>query len=139
MAGVYGEFLGLFPELMETFHLVKQTPLIGGGYAITDDGETFSALLQTADVSLNAHDSYSRKAESSGTEQGIVSELKHYVLWTPTDISLSGYFVVIDGDYYAPAGKGLYNKEGGFYRLEVAKVVGRISSEETLSIIQGDF
>lgn len=136
---VYGDFLSSFPELYEEFGVCKFETVVSHGYNITKPYRYIYCIKQDATSGINTLDMYSRKAGSSGTGQGIASINAGFVLWSMEDISLVEDFVVINNQYYKATGNSEYNREGGFYRTEVAMVAGSTDTSTELPIFQGAF
>lgn len=139
MGGVYGDFLGVFPELFEDYDIVKCTPKVGGGYNITPIGK-IRGYIQDGESGLNVRDSYSRHSMSSGTGAGIVAELNICYLYTYEKPELYENFVLHNGEPYRPMSNSDYKKEGSFVVTELHRVVGSTGiSEDITEIVKGTF
>lgn len=136
--GVYGDFLGAFPELMENYDVVACTPNIGAGYDTTPIGKIYG-YIQDGESGLNVRDNYSRHASSSGSASGVVSSFNICYLYTYEPVNLYGNFIMYKGSPYRPMTDSDYRKEGSWVCTELHKVVGPTSGEEPLDIVKGVF
>lgn len=136
--GVYGDFLGVFAELMEEYEIVKCTPNIGAGYDTSPIGKV-QGYIQDGESGLNVRDNYSRHASSTGSASGIVSEFNVCFLYTREPINLYGNFVLYKGSPYRSLSDSNYKKEGDLIVTELHKVVGNTTGETPLDIVKGVF
>ena len=119
MGGCYGEFLGFFPELMETFEVYKYKTLRDSGYDLK-----FSRKINAIRQSRKANiDEYRYK------QLPIMDIEKSYYIWTSQKLVLEDEFIKIDDV-----------REGGFWETRVDKVIGNDGTKENDDeIIGGDF
>lgn len=139
MGGAYGDFLGVFAELLTDYSIVKCNPKVGGSYDITPIG-TIHGYIQDGESGLNVRDSYSRHSMSSGTGAGIVAELNICYLYTYERPALYDNFILYEGEPYRPMSTSDYRKEGGFVITELHKVVGSTGIDQSITeIVKGTF
>ena len=136
--GVYGDFLGVFSELMEEYDIVKCTPNIGAGYETEPIGK-IQGYIQDGESGLNVRDNYSRNASSAGSASGVVSQFNVCYLYTREPIQLFGNFLMYKGSPYRSLTDSNYQKEGDLVITELHKVVGPTTDEESLDIVKGVF
>ena len=136
--GVYGDFLGVFAELMEEYDIVECTPNIGAGYAIKPIGK-IQGYIQDGESGLNVRDNYSRNASSAGSASGVVSQFNVCYLYTREPIKLYNTFLMYKGSPYRSLTDSDYRKEGDLVVTELHKVVGDTINEQPLDIVKGVF
>lgn len=136
--GVYGDFLGVFAELMEEYDIVECAPNIGAGYDIKPIGK-IQGYIQDGESGLNVRDNSSRNARSSGSASGVVSQFNVCYLYTREPIKLYNTFLVYKGSPYRSLTDSDYRKEGGLVITELHKVVGNTVNEQPLDIVKGVF
>ena len=136
--GVYGDFLGVFAELMEEYDIVECTPNIGAGYAIKPIGK-IQGYIQDGESGLNVRDNYSRNASSAGSASGVVSQFNVCYLYTREPIKLYNTFLMYKGSPYRSLTDSDYRKEGDLVVTELHKVVGNTINEQPLDIVKGVF
>lgn len=134
----YGDMLGVFPELFDTYPLYSAEAQIGGGYALKEMG-SISLIVQNASSSLNVADQYSRSAGSSGSAAGIVSMLAHHVAFGYDCVDLYHNFVKIGNDYFRTMVAEDWVHEGDFYRYDLHKIVGGLNITETHKLSSGSY
>lgn len=127
MAGVYGEFLAYFSELMESFKVYKQTPLVTSGYKL-EYSHTVRGVRQ------NDSDGIIDKSKRVNLVMDVGS---CYTLWTYEKIDPATDFVEIDGDMYRPMSSSAFNREGGFYVIKVEMLVGNDGRKNDNAEISG--
>lgn len=130
MGGVYGEFLGFFPELMETFDVYKYKTLRDSGYDLA-----FSRKINAIRQSRKANiDEYRYK------QLPLMDIEKSYYIWTSQKLQLEDEFIKIDGELYRPMETSTFVREGGFWETRVDKIIGNDGTKENDDdIIGGDF
>ena len=136
--GVYGDFLGVFAELMEEYDVVECTPHIGAGYDTKPIGK-IQGYIQDGESGLNVRDNYSRNASSMGSASGVVSQFNVCYLFTREPIKLYGNFLMYKGSPYRSMTDSDYRKEGDLVITELHKVVGTTTNETPLDIVKGAF
>ena len=136
--GVYGDFLGVFSELMEEYDVVKCTPNIGAGYDVEPIGK-IQGYIQDGESGLNVRDNYSRNAASAGSASGVVAQFYVCYLYTREPIHLFDNFLLYKGSPYRSLTDSNYQKEGDLVITELHKVVGNAMNEEPLDIVKGVF
>jgi hypothetical protein len=130
MGGVYGEFLGFFPELMETFEIYKYKTLRDSGYELTFSRK-ISAIRQTRKANI---DEYRYK------QLPVMDIEKSYYVWTSQKLVLEDEFIKIDDELYRPMETSAFVREGGFWETRVDKIIGNDGTKENDDdIIGGDF
>lgn len=114
MAGAYGEFIGFFPELFESFDVYKQEPDVSSGYRL-EKSRTVSGIRQSIAQEV---DEYRKK-------QLLVMDINiSYWFWSYDRLDPATEFVEIDGRMFRPMSESLFNREGGFYETRLDMVVG---------------
>ena len=114
MAGVYGEFIGFFPELFESFDVYKQTPDAASGYKLSKD-RTISGIRQ----------SVARGIDEYRKRQLLVMDIKEsYWFWSYDRLDPATELVEMDGRMFRPMSESLFNREGGFYETRLDALVG---------------
>ena len=136
--GVYGDFLGVFAELMEEYDVVECTPNIGAGYDTKPIGK-IQGYIQDGESGLNVRDNYSRNASSAGSASGVVSQFNVCYLYTREPIKLYDNFLMYKGSPYRSLTDSDYRKEGDLVVTELHKVVGNTVNEMPLDIVIGVF
>ena len=136
--GVYGDFLGVFAELMEYYDVVECTPNVGAGYSTKPIGK-IQGYIQDGESGLNVRDNYSRNASSAGSASGVVSRFNVCYLYTREPIKLYGNFLMYKGSPYRSMTDSNYIKEGDLVITELHKVVGNTVNETPLDIVKGVF
>ena len=137
--GAYGDFLGVFAELMEDYDVVSCVPRVGGGYDITPVGK-INGYIQDGESGLNVRDNYSRHLGSSGSAAGIVSEVSVKYLYTREPVQLFDNFILYEGEPYRAMTDSNYQKEGDLVITEIHKLIGESGiNEEVLDIVKGVF
>ena len=136
--GVYGDFLGVFAELMEEYDIVECAPNIGAGYDIKPIGK-IQGYIQDGESGLNVRDNYSRNTCSSGSASGVVSQFNVCYLYTREPIKLYNTFLIYKGSPYRSLTDSDYRKEGDLVVTELHKVVGNTINEQPLDIVKGVF
>lgn len=118
MPGIYGEFLGFFSELYETFKVYKQTPDVVSGYSL-EFSRNVTGIRQSISQGIVDKKSGRMKHEVQVMDIG-----SSYTLWTQERIDPATEFVEIDGSMYRPMTASVFNREGGFYEITVDMIVG---------------
>lgn len=136
--GVYGDFLGVFAELMEEYDVVECTPNIGAGYTTKPIGK-IQGYIQDGESGLNVRDNYSRNVSSAGSASGVVSQFNVCYLYTREPIKLYNNFLMYKGSPYRSLTDSDYRKEGDLVVTELHKVVGNTINEQPLDIVKGVF
>lgn len=136
--GVYGDFLGVFAELMEEYDVVECAPNIGAGYDTKPIGK-IQGYIQDGESGLNVRDNYSRNASSAGSASGVVSQFNVCYLYTREPIKLYNTFIMYKGSPYRSLTDSDYRKEGDLVVTELHKVVGNTVNEMPLDIVKGVF
>lgn len=130
MAGVYGEFLGFFPELFEQFRVFKQEPDVVSGYKL-EYHRTVQGVRQTNNIYVD---------ENRKKQLPLMDIVLSYWLWTYDKIDPATEFVEIDGKMFRPMSESLFNREGGFYETRLDSVVGNDGTkDETPELTEGKF
>lgn len=112
MSGIYGDMLLAFPEQRTTITVYSMTAMINGGWAqVPGSTQTVQGIYQHT-TGKKLQDSNGNTVQTSGLE-----------FWTETG-NLSGMFTEIEGLVYRLNSDNNWNKEGGFYRYGLEKVVG---------------
>lgn len=130
MGGVYGEFLGFFPELMESFNLYKYKTRRDSGYDLS-----FSRELKAIKQSRKANvDEYRYK------QLPVMDIEKSYYIWTSQKLQMEDEFIEIDGELYRQMETSAFVREGGFWETRVDKIIGNDGRKENDDdIIGGEF
>lgn len=130
MGGVYGEFLGFFPELMETYDVYKYKTRRDSGYDLT-----FSRKLNAIKQSRKSNvDEFRYK------QLPVMDIEKSYYMWTSQKLQMEDEFVEIDGELYRQMETSVFVREGGFWETRVDKIIGNDGRKENDDdIIGGDF
>lgn len=119
MAGVYGDMLLAWPEQQITITVYSMTPKVNGGWDnVEGSQETIIGILQNTRGGGDK-DSNGNLVRTEGGE-----------LWTQSE-NLNGKFFSFENDVYrisAPDANN-WNREGGFFRYGVQKVVGNNGTE----------
>lgn len=130
MAGVYGEFLGFFPELFEEFLVYTHEDDRVSGYELT-----FEKKIKGIRQTTNEYIDMKRAKELPLLDIG-----QRYTFWSYTKLDIATEFVKIDGDMYRPMKVAQFNREGGFWETVLEKVVGNDGTEtETPELEEGNF
>ena len=130
MAGVYGEFLGFFPELFEMFSVYTHEDNRVSGYDLT-----FEKKIKGIRQTTNEYIDMKRAKELPLLDIG-----QRYTFWSYTKLDIATEFVEIDGEMYRPMKVAQFNREGGFWETVVEKVVGNDGTEMTTpELTEGDF
>jgi hypothetical protein len=114
MGGAYGEFLGFFPELIETFEIYTHEDDRVSGYKLT-----FEKKIQGIRQTTNEYIDMKRAKELPLLDIG-----QRYTFWSYTKLDIATEFVKIDDEYYRPMKTAQFNREGGFWETVLEKVVG---------------
>lgn len=130
MSGVYGEFLGFFPELMEPFDVYKYKTRRDSGYDLS-----FSRKINAIKQSRKANvDEYRYK------QLPIMNIEKSYYMWTSQKLQMEDEFIQIDGELYRQMETSTFVREGGFWETRVDKIIGNDGRKENDDeIIGGSF
>lgn len=130
MGGVYGEFLGFFPELMETFKAYNYKTRRDSGYDLT-----FSRNINAIKQSRKANvDEYRYK------QLPVMDIEKSYYMWTSQKLQMENEFIEIDGELYRQMETSTFVREGGFWETRVDKIIGNDGRKENDDdIIGGSF
>ena len=130
MGGVYGEFLGFFPELMEPFDVYKYKTRRDSGYDLTFSRK-LNAIKQTRKANV---DEYRYK------QLPVMDIEKSYYMWTSQKLHMEEEFVEIDGELYRQMETSTFVREGGFWETRVDKIIGNDGRKENDDdIIGGNF
>ena len=130
MGGCYGEFLGFFSELMETFDVYKYKTRRDSGYDLS-----FSRKLNAIKQSRKANvDEYRYK------QLPIMDIEKSYYMWTSQKLQMEDEFIEIDGELYRQMETSTFVREGGFWETRFDKIIGNDGRKENDDeIIGGSF
>ena len=109
MGGVYGEFLGFFPELIETFEIYTHEDNRVSGYTLNFE-KKIQGIRQTTNEFLDIG--------------------QRYTFWSYTKLDIATEFVKIDDEYYRPMKVAQFNREGGFWETVLEKVVGNDGTKD---------
>ena len=130
MSGVYGEFLGFFPELFEEFLVYTHEDDRVSGYELT-----FEKKIKGIRQTTNEYIDMKRAKELPLLDIG-----QRYTFWSYSKLDIATEFVEIDGDMYRPMKVAQFNREGGFWETVLEKVVGNDGTEtETPELEEGNF
>ena len=130
MSGVYGEFLGFFPELMEPFDVYKYKTRRDSGYDLTFS-RTINAIKQSRKANV---DEYRYK------QLPVMDVEKSYYMWTSQKLQIENEFIQIDGELYRQMETSTFVREGGFWETRVDKIIGNDGRKENDDeIIGGSF
>lgn len=121
MAGVYGEFLGFFPELFETFEIYTHKDDRVSGYELT-----FEKKIQGIRQTTNEYIDMKRAKELPLLDIG-----QRYTFWSYEKLDITTEFIKVDGEMYRPMKIAQFNREGGFWETVIEKVVGNDGTERT--------
>lgn len=117
MSGIYGDMLLAFPEQYVEITVYSMTPKVNGGWnEVPGSSQTVQGIYQHT-TGKRITDSNGNLVQTSGLE-----------FWSETG-GLSGMFSTIEGLVYRLNSDNNWNKEGGFYRYGLEKVVGNNGSE----------
>ena len=114
MSGVYGEFLGFFPELFEMFEIYTHEDDRVSGYTLT-----FEKRIQGIRQTTNEYIDTKRAKELPLLDIG-----QRYTFWSYEKLDIATEFVKIDGEMYRPMKVSQFNREGGYWETVIEKVVG---------------
>lgn len=113
MSGVYGEMLGIFPELMEDYEVFSMKPLVKGGWSERTPLKTVSAYISMTKPAKLGYEDGNTESNHAGT------------MWVEHDFGdehlPQGSYVEYHGDVYKIIDDDPYIVEGGFceYRLQI--------------------
>ncbi len=117
MSGIYGDMLLFYPEQRTTVSVYKMSPLMNSGWQKDEASvKKISCIFQNTS-GKQLKDSNGNLVKSNGFE-----------LWTETK-NLDGFFTQIENDVYRLKSSNNWNKEGGFIRYSLEKVIGNNGTE----------
>lgn len=117
MSGVYGDMLLAWPEQYTTITVYKMTPKVNGGWdKVAESSQNVRGIYQHT-TGQQLKDSNGNLVQSAGLE-----------FWSETG-GLNETFTDIDGFVFRLNAINAWNREGGFYRYGLEKVVGNNGSE----------
>ncbi len=118
MSGIYGDMLLHFTEQNEDLLAFKMTPRQNGGWdTVVGSSVAFVGIIQNTGGS-RIKDGNGNLVKTDGME-----------VWTERG-GLDGYFLGWKGNIYRVGmGSGDWERQGGFYRYSLEKVVGNDGSE----------
>jgi hypothetical protein len=125
MAGVYGNMLLAFPELIKEYEVFKMEPHIGGGYGPRYDKRTVTGYMSW------------RKHREMGIEGGATVRNDRGTFWEQCDLRTGesviedGCFVEIKNKIYKFVEGDDFSAEGGFARWTVQFVPGLTDRQHT--------
>ena len=112
MGGIYGDMLLFYPEQRTSVNVFEMTPQINGGWEKDEESvKKISCIFQNTG-GKQLKDSNGNLVEGNGLE-----------LWTETK-NLDGFFTEIESEIFRLKSSNSWNKEGGFIRYSLEKVVG---------------
>lgn len=117
MAGIYGDTLLAWPEQQQAITVYEMTPGINGGWTVTPDSQIKVLGVYQHTRGAQIKDSNGNLVNSQGTE-----------FWTHTG-NLDGKFVSKDNAVYRLHSSNDWNREGGFFRYGLEKLVGNNGTE----------
>lgn len=130
MGGVYGEFLGFFPELFEIFEVYTHVDSRVSGYDLT-----FEKKIKGIRQSTNEYIDMKRAKELPLLDIG-----QRYTFWSYEKLDIATEFVKVDGEMYRPMKIAQFNREGGFWETVIEKVVGNDGTNDyTPELEKGTF
>lgn len=130
MAGVYGEFLGFFPELFEEFNIYTHEDDRVSGYKLTFE-KKITGIRQTTNEYVDT-----KRAK----ELPLLDIGQRYTFWSYEKLDIATEFVAIDEEMYRPMKVAQFNREGGFWETMLEKVVGNDgTNNETPELEEGEF
>ena len=130
MAGVYGEFLGFFPELFEEFNIYTHEDDRVSGYKLTFE-KKITGIRQTTNEYIDT-----KRAK----ELPLLDIGQRYTFWSYEKLDIATEFVAIDEEMYRPMKVAQFNREGGFWETVLEKVVGNDgTNNETPELEEGEF
>ena len=130
MAGVYGEFLGFFPELFEEFNIYTHEDDRVSGYKLTFE-KKITGIRQTTNEYIDT-----KRAK----ELPLLDIVQRYTFWSYEKLDIATEFVAIDEEMYRPMKVAQFNREGGFWETMLEKVVGNDgTNNETPELEEGEF
>lgn len=130
MSGVYGEFLGFFPELFEMFDIYTHEDDRVSGYTLT-----FEKRIQGIRQTTNEYIDTKRAKELPLLDIG-----QRYTFWSYEKLDIATEFVKIDEEMYRPMKVSQFNREGGFWETVIEKVVGNDGTNDyTPELEEGTF
>ena len=130
MAGVYGEFLGFFPELFEEFNIYTHEDDRVSGYKLTFE-KKITGIRQTTNEYIDT-----KRAK----ELPLLDIGQRYTFWSYEKLDIATEFVAIDEEMYRPMKVAQFNREGGFWETMLEKVVGNDgTNNETPELEEGEF
>lgn len=133
MGGVYGEFLGFFPELFETFEVYTHEDDRVSGYNLTFK-KRVKGIRQTTNEYVDI------KRMSRTKDLPILDIGQKYMFWSYEKLDMATEFVKIDEEYYRPMKIAQFNREGGFWETALEKVVGNDGTKDyTPELEEGNF
>ncbi len=123
MAGIYGEQLAFFPELMEDYDIFYMAPLVGGGF-----GERKVLLTVTGYLTRMTKGDLGIVADNEVENQTAVLFVYDEI---PNGIIRQGVYVESGGELYKLKSDKVFTKEGGFTIHELQLTTGLIDTQET--------
>ena len=120
MAGVYGEFLGFFPELFETFQIYTHEDDRVSGYKLTPK-KKITGIRQTTNEYVDT-----KRAK----ELPLLDIGQRYTFWSTEKLDIATEFIEVDGEMYRPMKIAQFNREGGFWETVIEKVVGNDGTKD---------
>lgn len=112
MSGIYGDMLLAFPEQQTSITVYDMTPKVNGGWnEVTGSSQSVLGIYQHT-TGKRIQDSNGNLVQTSGLE-----------FWTSVG-GLAGKFTKIEDLVYRLNSDNNWNKEAGFYRYGLEKVVG---------------
>lgn len=121
----YGDMLGSFPELNESFALYARSKNSSGGW-------DFSLLGTYVGVRQDG-------GKHSELVNGIVVRTHVYYLWLTKRPEQPNFAVKFNDVWFVAEDEENWSHEGGFYRIAVHKIVGSTASSGSVKTIQGKF
>ena len=132
MGGVYGEFLGFFPELFEEFDVYTHEDDRVSGYKLTFE-KKITGIRQSSKEYVDTKRMRSK-------DLPILDISQTYYFWSYEKLDMATEFVKIDDEMYRPMSKSQFNREGGFWETILDKVVGNDGTNNyTPELEEGDF
>jgi hypothetical protein len=125
MAGVYGDMLIAFPEIMEPFEVFKMEPHVGGGYGERHDKRTVVGYWSW------------RKGGQMGIEGDLRTNNERATFWAKDDFFTGksnisqGDYVEVDDSVYLVIDDDNFSREGEFTKCPMQLVAGLTDQQHT--------
>jgi hypothetical protein len=131
MAGIYGEMLVAFPELMETCEVFKMRPRIGAGY-----GERYDKRKVSGYWSWRKSGKVSIEGESNVPDHQATFWARCFFLGKKTVVGHND-FIEYEGEIFRIIQPDGFTKEGGFYKCLMRRLAGPTDRQVANGTVDG--